>query len=199
MENNMKKHRLTAVAAACALLTALCGCADGKSGSSDSSPVSSDFAPVSAETVTAPQGSADYSDGTYSGEGFSLYADPAIWEYTGGQEDSPCDLQLRSGGGANTCGVSVYVSDDDHGGKSAQDIVMNADDERIVYTGALATTALTFYYYEWAIDEEKHGRTYFADYGDSYLCVYAESINFGYVESKIADLLGSMTLTEKSK
>ena len=130
---------------------------------------------------------------------YSLYADPAIWEYTGGQDDAPCDLQLRSGGGANTCGVSVYVSNDDHGGKSAQDIVMNDNDERIIYTGALATTALTFYYYEWTIDEEKHGRTYFADYDGKYLCVYAESPNFGYVESKIADLLGVMTLSENSK
>ncbi|HOA00219.1 hypothetical protein [Ruminococcus sp.] len=194
----MKKHRFTAVTAALALLPALCGCTDGKSSSSDSSPVSSD-SQVSSETASAAKNGAAYSDGTYSGEGFSLYADPAIWEYTGDQDDAPCDLQLRSGGGANTCGVSVYVSDDDHGGKSAQDIVMNDNDERIIYTGALATTALTFYYYEWTIDEEKHGRTYFADYDGKYLCVYAESPNFGYVESKIADLLGGMTLSENSK
>ncbi|MBQ6170610.1 MAG: hypothetical protein IJK30_11715 [Ruminococcus sp.] len=186
----MKKHRLTAAVTACMMLAVLCGCAESKGSVSET-------APVSQEIVTAPQGSAEYSDGTYSGEGFSLYADPSIWKYSGGE--GTCDLLLNTNNDINSFGISIYVSDDDHGGKSAQDIVMNNNDERIIYTGALATTALTFYYYEWAISDALHGRTYFADYGDKYLCVYAESTNFGYVENKIADLLGSLELSENSK
>lgn len=186
----MKKHRLTAAVTACMMLAVLCGCAESKGSVSET-------APVSQEIVTAPQGSAEYSDGTYSGEGFSLYADPSIWKYSGGE--GTCDLLLNTNNDINSLGISIYVSDDDHGGKSAQEIVMGADDDSIIFTGALATASCTFYFYEWEKDEELHCRTYFADYGDKYLCVYAESTNFGYVENKIADLLGSLELSENSK
>ena len=186
----MKKHRLTAVLAACVITAVLCGCAESKGSVSET-------APVSQEIVTVPHGSAEYSDGTYSGEGFSLYADPSIWKYSGGE--GTCDLLLNTNNAINSFGISIYVSDDDHGGKSAQEIVMGAEDDSIIFTGALATASCTFYFYEWAISDALHGRTYFADYGDKYLCVYAESTNFGYVENKIADLLGSLELSENSK
>ena len=186
----MKKHLIKAALAACVMLAAPCSCAESKGSVSET-------APAPQEIVTAPQGSAEYSNGTYSGEGFSLYADPSMWKYSGGE--GSCDLMLNTTNDINSCGISVYVSDDDHGGKSAQEIVMGADNDSIVFTGALATAACTFYYYEWAISDDLHGRTYFTDYGDKYLCVYAESSNFGYVENKIADLLGSLELSENSK
>ena len=194
----MKKHRITAVIGAVLLLAALCGCTD-QDGISAPSSESSTEASADVIVTESVRSSTSYENGTYSGEGFSMYADPNIWRYNGDNTNAACDLQLITDKDINTCGISVYVSDDDHGGKSAQNIVMEANNPDITFTGAAATAAMTFYYYEWAIDDNTHGRTYFADYGDKYLCVYAESTNFGYVESKISELLGSIKLTENKQ
>ena len=186
----MKKYRITAVMAASLMLFTMGSCMEKKA-----APNSSESSTEAASDVIMTENvrsGAKYENGTYSGEGFSLYADPNIWKWNGDNSEAPCDLQLIVDKEINTCGISVYVSDDDHGGKSAQDIVMNADNKDIVFTGAAATSAMTFYYYEWAIDDNTHGRTYFADFNGKYLCAYAESANFGYVESKISELLGSI-------
>lgn len=186
----MKIHRITAVTAASLLLFTMGSCMEKKAApASSESLTESTSKTVLAENVRS---NAKYDNGTYSGKGFSLYADPNIWKFNGDDKNAPCDLQLIVDKEINTCGISVYVSDDDHGGKSAQDIVMNAENPDIIFTGAAATSAMTFYYYEWEIDDNTHGRTYFADFNEKYLCAYAESTNFGYVESKISELLGSI-------
>ena len=192
----MKKHRITAFIAASMLFFTLVSCMEKKPASSSESTTEAASKTVLAENVRS---NAKYENGTYSGEGFSLYADPNIWQFCGDNADAPCDLQLKTDKDINSCGISVYVSDDDHGGKSAQDIVMNSNNDDIIFKGAAATSAMTFYYYEWAIDDNTHGRTYFGDYSGRYLCAYAESTNFGYVESKISDLLGSIKLTENKQ
>ena len=189
-------HRITAIFAAAALLFTLGSCTENQSSSAPDSTAEATSKTVLYDNVRS---NAKYENGTYSGEGFSLYADPNIWQFCGDNPDAPCDLKLKTDKDINSCGISVYVSDDDHGGKSAQDIVMNANNEDIIFTGAAATPAMTFYYYEWAIDDNTHGRTYFGDYGSRYLCAYAESTNFGYVENKISDLLGSIKLTENKQ
>ena len=195
----MKNNSLKAVLAASMLLFTFGSCTDQYGINPPSSEISATEESskiVLTEKVTT---NAKYENGTYSGNGFSMYADPNIWRFIGSQSDAPYDLQLITDKDINTCGISVYVSDDDHGGKSAQNIVMEANAPDIVFTGAAATAATTFYYYEWAIDDENHGRTYFADYGDKYLCAYAESNNFGYMDGKITDLLSSIKLTENNQ
>ena len=37
---------------------------------------------------------------------------------------------------------------------------------------------------------------YLADYNDKYICAYAESNSFGYVENKIADILSMIKFPE---
>ena len=193
----MKKHSISAVMAASLLLFTLGSCTDKDS----IMPPSESTTEAASKSVLAgnARSNAKYENGTYSGDGFSLYADPNIWKFSGSQTDTTCDLQLIVNKDINSCGISFYVSDDDHGGKSAQDIVMNNNNDDIIFTGAAATSAMTFYYYEWAIDENIHGRNYFADYGDRYLCAYAESSNFGLVENKISDLFTTIKLTENQK
>lgn len=188
----MKKHRITATIAASMLLFTLGSCTDQYG----ITPPAESTTETTSKTVLYDnvRSNAKYENGTYSGDGFSLYADPNIWKFNGGNSEAPCDLQLITDKDINSCGLSVYVSNDDHGGKSAQDIVFGADNPDIIFTGAAATSAMTFYYYEWAIDDNTHGRTYFGDFGSRYLCIYAESTNFGLVENKIADLLSSLKL-----
>ncbi|WP_024860902.1 hypothetical protein [Ruminococcus flavefaciens] len=196
----MKNNSLKAVLAASMLLFTLCSCTDPYGVTPPSSEISTTEASANTVLTEKVSTNAKYENGSYSGEGFSLYADPNIWRFIGSQSDAPYDLQLITDKDINTCGISVYVSDDDHGGKSAQNIVMEANNSDIIFTGAAATAAMTFYYYEWAIDDETHGRTYFADYGDNkYLCAYAESNNFGYMDGKITDLLSSIKLTENNQ
>ncbi len=184
----MKKHFFTAVLAACAITLSLCSCKEKSS--SDKK--------ASSQPMTAAyrDDSASYDNGTYSGKGFSLYAEPKIWAFRSKDDDS-CDLRMITDRDFTTCGISVYISNDDHGGKTAQEIVEEASkNENIVFSGPLATSAFTFYFYEWAVDGTTHARTYFADYGDKYLCIYAESSNFGYVDVKIADLLSTLKMTD---
>lgn len=190
-EENMKKHRITAAIAASALLFTLGSCMEKK----PASPLESTTESTSKAVIyTNVRSNASYENGTYSGEGFSLYADPKIWKFNGSQADAHCDLEMITDRDFVTCGLSVYTDNDDHGGKSAQEIVASADSEAVISTGSLATASLNFYYYEWEIDENTHGRTYFSDIDGRYLCVYAESTNFGYVDGKIVDLLGSIKL-----
>ena len=183
----MKKHYITAALSAALLLFALCSCTDAKSSSYLSS--------SKAETPTGVRSSAEYSSGTYSGDGFSLYADPKIWRFNDSQTEASCDLQMITDRDFVTCGISVYTDPDSHGGRSPQEIVAAADSENVVSTGSLATASTTFYYYEWEIDKNTHGRSYYSLTDGRYLCVYAESTNFGYVDGKIADLLGSIKLS----
>ena len=181
----MKKHIFTAVTAAAALLS-LCSCTSGKS-SSTVSPSSS------AVVTTVSRGDTQYDSGTYSGRDFSLYADPYLWTYRTDDNDT-CDLRMITDGGFVTCGISIYTCDDDYGGKSARDITMSNDDPSVVLKGALSTVPITFYYYEWEMNEDTNARTYFGDLDGCYLCIYAESTNFGYVDGKIAELLSGLKL-----
>ena len=147
----MKKYFFTAVLAACAITFSLSGC---KEKSSSDKKASSQ--PV---TAAARDESTSYSNGTYSGNGFSLYAEPRIWAFRSKNDDS-CDLRMITDRDFTTCGISVYLSDDDHDGKTAQEIVEEASkNENIVSTGPLVTSAFSFYYYEWAVDETTHART----------------------------------------
>lgn len=187
----MKKHLFTTVLAAFTITLSLCSCKEKSSPDKNTS-----SQPI---TTAAHDDSASYINGTYSGKGFSLYAEPRIWTFRSQNNDS-CDLRMITDRDFTTCGISVYISDDDHGGKTAQEIVEEASkNENIVFSGPLATSAFTFYFYEWAVDETTHARTYFADYGDKYLCVYAESTNFGYVDVKIADLLSTLKMTDAAQ
>ena len=172
----------------------LCGC--NEKNSSDENKTAPQTA---AETVAVQHDDTSYDNGTYSGTGFSLYADPRIWAYKTSDDDS-CDLHMITDKDIVSCGISVYISDDDHGGKTAQEIVASeSENENIIYSGPLATSSFTFYFYEWVIGEETNGRMYFADYGDKYICIYAESTNFGFVDVKIADLLSTLKVTDEAK
>ena len=189
----MKKHIFTAVTAAAALLS-LCSCTSGKSSTvSPSSAFVTTASPSSVVVTKVSRGDTQYDSGTYSGSDFSLYADPYLWAYRTDDNDT-CDLRMITDGGFVTCGISIYTSDDDYGGKSARDIVMSNDNPSVVLTGALSTVPITFYYYEWEMNEDTHARTYFGDLDGRYLCIYAESTNFGYVDGKIAELLSGLKL-----
>lgn len=183
----MKKSTLKAIFAASAMPLILCSCTGDKGNSSLSEPS------VQSEIVTGAHAKSEYNNGSYTGSGFSLYADPKIWSYSG-SADSSCDLYIITDKDFASCGISVYISDDDHGGKTAREIVMTNNNETILSTGSLTTAAFSFYYYEWAVDDDIRARSYFADHGGNYLCVYAESSNFGYVDGKIAELLTSIKI-----
>ena len=172
----------------------LCGCNEKKSSDENGS------APQpAAETVAVQHDDTSFDNGTYSGTGFSLYADPRIWAYKT-SDDDPCDLHMITDKDIVSCGISVYISDDDHGGKTAQEIVASAsEDENIIFSGPLVIPGFTFYFYEWNIAEETNGRMYFADHGDKYICIYAESTNFGFVDVKITDLLSTLKVDDTTQ
>ncbi|WP_297960519.1 hypothetical protein [uncultured Ruminococcus sp.] len=180
----MKKH-LFAVLAAAAALSCLCGCTSEKNSSQS---------PSSAVLSTISRDDTQYDSGNYSGEGFTLYAEPRLWKYRSSDNDT-CDLRMITDKDIITCGISVYTDMSDHGGKSAEETVDSQNSEAVLSKGSLATAKLSFCYYEWAVDEYTRARTYYADIDGGYLCVYAESTNFGYVDVKIADLLSGLKLT----
>ena len=190
----MQKHTFTALIAACTMALSLCGCNEKKSSDENGS------APQpAAETVAVQHDDTSFDNGTYSGTGFSLYADPRIWAYKT-SDDDPCDLHMITDKDIVSCGISVYISDDDHGGKTAQEIVASAsEDENIIFSGPLVIPGFTFYFYEWNIAEETNGRMYFADHGDKYICIYAESTNFGFVDVKITDLLSTLKVDDTTQ
>ncbi len=186
----MKSHSFKAFIAALLIAAAMCGC-EKKSTSDEKQTTQPITAAVHDENTS-------FDNGTYSGKGFSLYADPRIWAYKSSENDT-CDLRMITDKDIVSCGVSVYISDDDHGGKTAQEIVEEASkNDNIVYTGPLSTAAFSFFFYEWTVDEDTRARTYFADCGDKYLCVYAESSNFGFVDVKIADLLSTLKVNDNA-
>lgn len=191
----MNNKTIMSVLAASALLLSMCSCTETEAPSASSAAESS-----SVQTVMTTQAheKSEYSDGNYSGDGFTMFADPVLWQFIGSDSDTAYDLKMITDRDFVTLGLSVYT-DANENGKTAQEIVMSADNKAILSTGALSTAKLSFYYYEWAVDEETRARNYFADLDGRYLCVYAESTNFGFVDSKIADLLSGITLTEKQQ
>lgn len=190
----MPKYTFTAILSAGTIAFSLCGCNE-KTSSNTKSP-----APQPTTTaVIQHDDTTSFDNGSYSGTGFSLYADPRIWAFKE-KKDDICDLRMITDKDIVSCGVSVYISDDDHDGKTAQEIVdEQSKNDNIVYTGPLATSSFTFYFYEWEKDENTRARTYLADHGDKYICVYAESSNFNFVDVKIADLLSTLKITDETE
>ena len=188
----MQKYTFTALLSAGTIALSLCGCNE-KTSSNTKTPA------PQPTTAAVLHDDTSFDNGTYSGTGFALYADPRIWTFREKNDDT-CDLRMMTDKDIVSCGISVYISDDDHGGKTSQEIVdEQSKNNNIVFTGPLATSVCTFYFYEWEIDENTHARTYFADHGDKYICVYAESSNFGFVDVKIADLLSTLKITDDNE
>ena len=199
----MKKLHFTAIMAAALMAVSLCSCLDKKENTSREQNANSASEASTEVTTSAPpvplaasDEKVEYKNGNYISESFSMYAEPNIWQYDDSASVAnggamPCDLKMVTDRDFTTCGLNVYVSENTEG-KTAQEIIDAEDSTAIVFTGSLATGKYTFYYYEWAVNDDLHCRSYLADFGEKYLCVYAESSNFGYVEGKIADVLQSI-------
>lgn len=184
----MKKLDLAASLTAALMAVSLFSCNDKKPAAEKEKSKPAPAA-VSEENV-------EYQNGNYISDSFKMYADPNIWQYdssasvtTGGS--MPCFLKMITDREFTTCGLNVYVSENKDG-KSAQEAIDAENSKDIVFTGTTATAKYTFYYCEWAANDNLHCRSYLADLGEKYLCVYAESSNFGYVEGKIAEVLSSI-------
>ncbi len=196
----MNKIRFTAVIAAALMAASMCSCLDKKEDTSNkpsASEASTEGTTSAPPVPVSPLAEKiEYTSGNYISESFSLYAEPNIWQY----DDSvsvtnsgamPCDLKMVTDRDFTTCGIRVYVAENKDG-KSAQEAISAENNDNIIFTGTAATSKCTFYYYEWAANDDLHCRSYLADFGGKYLCVYAESTNFGYVEGKITEILSSI-------
>jgi hypothetical protein len=198
----MNKIHFTAIITAALMSVSMCSCLEKKEDTSNK-PVPSATEASAEGTTSAPPvpvspltEKIEYKSGNYISESFSLYAEPNIWQY----DDSAsvkdcgalsCDLKMVTDRDFTTCGLKVYTAEN-KSGISAQETINAENSTAIFFTGSLATGKYNFYYYEWAANDNMHCRSYLADFGDKYLCAYAESSNFGYVESKIADVLQSI-------
>lgn len=198
----MNKIHFTAIITAALMSVSMCSCLEKKEDTSNKPAPSATEASAEGTTSAPPvpvsplTEKIEYKSGNYISESFSLYAEPNIWQY----DDSAsvkdggalsCDLKMVTDMDFTTCGLKVYTAEN-KSGISAQETINAENSTAIVFTGSLATGKNTFYYYEWAANDNMHCRSYLADFGDKYLCAYAESSNFGYVESKIADVLQSI-------
>lgn len=187
----MKKIYFKAVFAAALMAVSLFSCNNKKTAAPEKEQPASSSATIAASAETV-----EYKNGNYITDSFSMYADPNIWAYDGSASVTesgamPCCLKMVTDRDFTTCGLNVYTSENSDG-KSAQEVINAENSKDIVFTGTTATGKYTFYYYEWAANDTLHCRSYLADFGDKYLCVYAESSNFGYVEGKIAEVLQSI-------
>ncbi len=188
----MNKNTITAFLAASAVFVSLCGCVEQQNSTTTNAPASQ------SDTITLRKEKTNYFNGTVKNPEFSYFADPALWSYVNSPSDT-CELRMITGKDTLTCGVSVFISDEKEKDQSAELKVLSiVNKEEILSTGPLATVGRTFYYYEWAVDEEINARVYLADYGDKYVCAYSECNNFGFVEGKIADLLSTLKLHEET-
>lgn len=192
----MNKKILTAILAA-AVLGNMCGCTEKTTSPSENgtdinvqseTKVQEATVPISPETL-------QYQNGNVIGPDFSYYADPSLWKFTNSSTDT-CDLRMLADKDFTTCGISIFSSDEKNDGQSAQLKVLSVvNRDEMISQGTLVTSSLTFYYYEWTIDNETNARTYLADYGnDKYICLYAESTNFGITDVKLADILSTLKL-----
>lgn len=178
----MKKNTITAVFSAAVLLSAMCGC------TAQTSDPANHAEPVQTATLSLGSEKTDYFNGYVKCDEFTYYADPNLWSYVNSLDD-PCDIRMITDKDINSCGLSLFISDEKPQGETAEFKVLSVvNSDEIRSTGTLATAERTFYYYEWAVDETISARMYLADYDDKYICAYAESNNFGYVENKIADI-----------
>lgn len=187
----MKKSTLTSIISASILLATMCGCtAQQTSNNYHAEPAQSSTIPVVKEK-------SDYFNGTVKSNGFSYFADPNLWSYVNSPDDT-CELRMITDKDITNCGISLFISDEKSQDETAESKVLSiVNKDEIRSTGTLATADRTFYYYEWAIDDDTNARTYLSDYNDKYLCAYAESNNFGYVDNKIADILSMIKLPEE--
>ena len=192
----MNKNILTVILAA-AVLGTMCGCIENDTSHSDQTTdqtVQEDTT-VPEETISVIKETFQYKNGTVIGPDFSYYADPVLWKATNSGTDT-CDFRMSADRDFTTCGISIFTSDERTQPAQLKVLsVVNRDD--IISQGTLVTASLNFYYYEWPIDNDTNARTYLADYGDNkYICLYAESTNFGLVDVKLADILSSLKLDQ---
>ncbi|SEH54986.1 hypothetical protein SAMN02910265_01357 [Ruminococcus flavefaciens] len=198
----MKKLHFTAVIAAALMAVSLCSCLDKKNDTSDTNASAASEASTEGTTSAPPVPmspvieNTEYKNGNYKSHSFSMYAEPNIWKYDSSETVTeggamPCDLKMVTDRDFTTCGLKIYVAENTDG-KSAQEAISSENNDNIIFTGTTATAKCTFYYYEWAANDDLHCRSYLADFGGKYLCVYAESTNFGYVEGKITEILSSI-------
>ncbi|MBR5682492.1 MAG: hypothetical protein IKW96_04300 [Ruminococcus sp.] len=187
----MKKYTFTAVLSSAVLLAAMCGC------TAQNADNTAHTEPIQTATISLNKEKTDYFNGHVKSNDFSYYADPNLWAYVNSPEDT-CELRMITGKDINNCGLSLFMSNEKSQGETAELKVLSVvNKEEILSTGTLVTADRTFYYYEWTVDDDLNARMYIADCGDKYICAYAESNSFGYVENKIADVLSMIKLPEE--
>jgi hypothetical protein len=187
----MKKNSFTAVLSAAVLLATMCGCTAQKADPT------AQTEPIQTATIPLNKEKTNYFNGYIKNIDFSYYAEPNLWAYVNSPDDT-CELRMITGKDINKCGLSLFMSDEKPQSETAELKVLSiVNRDEILSTGTLATADRTFYYYEWTIDDELNARMYIADCDDKYICAYAESNSFGYVENKIADVLSMIKLPEE--
>ena len=186
----MKKNTITAVFSAAVLLMTMCGC------TAQNADPTAHSEPVQTATIPLDKEKTNYFNGYIKSNDFSYFADPNLWAYVNSSDDT-CEIRMITGKDINQCGLSLFVSDEKSQSETAELKVLSVvNREEILSTGTLATADRTFYYYEWSVDDDINARMYLADYNDKYICAYAESNSFGYVENKIADILSMIKFPE---
>lgn len=190
----MNKKTIASFFAATALFMTMCGCVEKQDDYA-----SYNAKPGQSSTISPRKNKTRYYNGKISNNDFYYYADPALWSYVNSPKDT-CDLRMITDKDIISCGVSIFLSDENERDQSAELKVLSVvNKEEVISTGPLATADRTFYYYEWTVDEDIHARMYLADYKDRYICAYTESNNYSYVDGKIAELLSSLTMIEKEE
>jgi len=189
----MNKNTIISIISAIVLSTSFCGCTKQKSYVPSESPAATE----QGTKIELKKEVLSYNKGNVTCDDFNFFADPTIWNYTDASDDI-CDFRMKAAKELTICGITLFRSEEQRNGNDAQFKVLSViNDDDVVSTGTLATADRNFYYYEWSINEDLHGRTYIADCGNNYLCAYAESNNFGFVDGKIAELLSSIKLADE--